>query len=203
MDSSQVPSKPCSICNEPTPLKCKSCNSSAYCSPKCQKEDWSIHKLLCSQLAAFSTPPDTNFRRAIYFPIHEKAPKFVWVPVEKRRTWDGEIKDDDAADFTEWLGEKSFGFRIMKRNKVRNRVLDNEIQLTLKTRAYGSLWIPPLEVNECAGHVAKGKNISLWRGPILAMKKVGKDSKLYADINMEDLRDVADYFMATNVSMEM
>lgn len=203
MDASQVPSKPCSICNEPTSLKCKSCSSSAYCSPKCQKEDWSLHKLLCSRLAAFSTPPGTNFRRAIYLPIHEKAPKFVWVPVEKSRLWDGEIQDDDDADFTEWLGERRFGFRMMKRNQVRNRELENEIQLTFKVTAYGSLGIPPLEVNECTGHVAKGKNISLWRGPILAMKMVGKDSELYGHIDMEDLRDLADFFTVTNAVMEM
>lgn len=101
------------------------------------------------------------------------------------------------------MARRGFGFRMMKRNKVRNRELDNEIQLTFKLSAYGSLGIPPLEVNECVGHVAKGKNISLWRGPILAMKMVGKDSELYADIDMGDLRDVADYFTVTNSIMEM
>lgn len=48
------PQSTCEACSKPTTSKCGGCASDtythAYCSPECQKKDWSKNKLVCKDL---------------------------------------------------------------------------------------------------------------------------------------------------------
>jgi hypothetical protein len=49
--------KKCTICGESSKMQCGACKVSWYCSKECQKEDWKVHKKLCSKfkIGAVST----------------------------------------------------------------------------------------------------------------------------------------------------
>ncbi len=50
LKSIEAPKKLCSFCRKPGDLKkCGKCKSSAYCSVECQKEDWTLHKVVCAK----------------------------------------------------------------------------------------------------------------------------------------------------------
>jgi hypothetical protein len=70
----------CDMCNNPTTSVCARCHSSRYCSKVCQKDAWSVHKLLCQSFEDFdveSSPPDSY--RAILFAPVERKPQFFWL----------------------------------------------------------------------------------------------------------------------------
>ena len=46
-------------CSEPGPLKCGGCKNARYCSPRCQKSQWSAHKTAC-KAAGRSNAPKSN-----------------------------------------------------------------------------------------------------------------------------------------------
>merc|ERR1719215_1130646 len=39
--------KRCFVCNEPTMMMCKGCQSACFCSKDCQKAGWPQHKKMC------------------------------------------------------------------------------------------------------------------------------------------------------------
>lgn len=43
----------CTICGATTVAFWKKCKSAAYCSIRCQKRDWPLHRLLCGELPTF------------------------------------------------------------------------------------------------------------------------------------------------------
>ena len=47
------PTNTCATCGQSNATRrCKECNFTRYCDAKCQKEDWSVHKVLCEQMKA-------------------------------------------------------------------------------------------------------------------------------------------------------
>jgi hypothetical protein len=69
------------MCNCVATSFCKGCRRIWYCSKFCQKDDWPIHKLLCKTFTEFyhKNRPGPNHYRAIYFPVDETKPRFVWI----------------------------------------------------------------------------------------------------------------------------
>ncbi|ESZ93901.1 hypothetical protein SBOR_5722 [Sclerotinia borealis F-4128] len=74
----------CSICSvcfvfQSPGLLCASCKSISYCSSKCQKLDWFLHKVLCKDFASLAPRPSDDHRLAFYFPLDSDKPKLQWV----------------------------------------------------------------------------------------------------------------------------
>lgn len=86
----------CCICGRKAYNHCLGCNSTKYCSAKCQVKDWPLHKLLCSKFSAFieaGPPVDTDnddrcvspsYKLALLFPEHSTCPELIWVESVKR-----------------------------------------------------------------------------------------------------------------------
>lgn len=68
----------CIICSDKAPKCCGQCKAAWYCSAECQISDWAVHRLLCKSYKDFLTPPTKYSYRAIFFPVNETKPKFVW-----------------------------------------------------------------------------------------------------------------------------
>ncbi|KAH7076965.1 hypothetical protein BKA63DRAFT_565331 [Paraphoma chrysanthemicola] len=71
----------CSMCDRPANnLNCARCGCSFYCSKTCQKDDLSLHKLLCQSFKDFSADkaPPSHYR-FILFHDRKRKPEFVWL----------------------------------------------------------------------------------------------------------------------------
>ncbi|KAF1911542.1 hypothetical protein BDU57DRAFT_551964 [Ampelomyces quisqualis] len=82
MSTPLTPEPLCAMCPSPAPHQCKSCQSIRYCSTRCQKIDWSVHKLVCKAHKDINMSPGPNHVRALYFPENGTGPLFVWVRVK-------------------------------------------------------------------------------------------------------------------------
>ena len=76
----------CAMCPLPATKICAGCHSIRYCSKRCQKTDWLLHKLLCKTFQDFSdaTRPKENgalYKRAIMFSEKEDCPRWFWMHV--------------------------------------------------------------------------------------------------------------------------
>ena len=83
-DQAPGPAKPfCVVCYafRNDLLDCTQCRQIKYCSKKCQRADWKIHKTLCSSVALFKDEnrPSSMHFRAIVFPEHGSQPRFEWL----------------------------------------------------------------------------------------------------------------------------
>ncbi|KAJ8058952.1 hypothetical protein OCU04_011936 [Sclerotinia nivalis] len=142
----------CSVCYDfaSTKLLCGSCKSIAYCSPKCQKLDWSLHKTLCKEFASLSPRPSKCHKLAFYFPVDFKYPKLEWLQCP--RTPQAQSSDEEADELLlrkdmDHKGntiESSFIF-------CRGDCLDNDPKL-----------------NQSIISVAKGAH---WNGPLVIFRK--------------------------------
>ncbi|KAH7081157.1 hypothetical protein BKA63DRAFT_561719 [Paraphoma chrysanthemicola] len=84
MSADGASSQLCAMCMKEGSKACGGCHEMRYCSTECQKSDWQIHKMACKSLKAFSDanrPHQIGFiyRRAIYFPVDEARPRFIWI----------------------------------------------------------------------------------------------------------------------------
>jgi hypothetical protein len=70
----------CAMCDKPSTQLCGGCVSIKYCSRTCQKLDWRVHKLVCKTYKDFlASRPSTEHHSAIYFPVDEAGPRFIWL----------------------------------------------------------------------------------------------------------------------------
>jgi hypothetical protein len=70
----------CAMCSNPATSVCNICRCIRYGSKACQKDDWSVHKLLCKTFKDFneaSAPKD--YYRAVFFPEDGNKPRFIWL----------------------------------------------------------------------------------------------------------------------------
>ncbi|APA08862.1 predicted protein [Sclerotinia sclerotiorum 1980 UF-70] len=72
----------CSFCYglASTKLLCGSCKSITYCSAKCQKLDWPLHKVLCKAFASLRPRPSERHKLILYFPVDSTYAKLGWFP---------------------------------------------------------------------------------------------------------------------------
>ena len=102
----------CTMCLKPGENFCGGCQQARYCSPECQRADWSIHKTLCNAFRASDDPrPSPSHRRALYLAFETNKMDLIWVdchepaagletvgipePVKRKS-----IQHDDLAKFT-------------------------------------------------------------------------------------------------------
>ena len=72
----------CVMCNAKSARRCLWCQSTSYCSLKCQEEDFTMHKLLCQLIPSFPPRPSPEYVRAIFFPEMECRPQLTWAKHE-------------------------------------------------------------------------------------------------------------------------
>ena len=191
----------CTICDSPSAKPCSRCHSAKYCSVECQQTDWPSHSLLCSQYSAHTGRPDPSYKRAILFPPNENKPQCIWIEC---RT---EVSDEDPDVTYEWescqvedlLGGKlgqyyaSAERKLIQRNVLRDRKFANSLHVVCR-ETFG---IDGSQLNKSVVRATRGAAVLSWAGPIIALKKkgLGMDPLHYIDINMQDYRDVVDYFI--------
>lgn len=181
------------MCNEPSTLRCSGCSSLWYCSKACQKGDWPLHKLLCSQMKTMEldTRPDASFRRAIFLSDSAVAPviKFVWVKVEEV---DATL---ERPVLKEWFS-KSTTTGTFNYNHLRKRWLPGVLDIR---HGDNYSWDGSLP-NQGVMAATKGRPAHEWNGPLVVLRNKktdrlnGMDPGLYTDVEIGDLRNIADYF---------
>ena len=187
----------CTICDSTHTQACLQCHSTRYCSPECQQTDWPSHSLLCSQYLTHINRPNLSWKRAILFPPDEDKPYFIWVECKTE-------EDDQVPGFTYevcQIREHHLGkdgafpeYRPIQRNALLDRNLTNTLNVI-----YRSTYLSDgSSVNKSVVKATQGAQGHEWRGPILAMKKkgLGTDPGFFLDINMQDYRNVVDYFVS-------
>jgi hypothetical protein len=185
----------CIVCCESCTLHCPTCKSAYYCSRKCQKNDWSTHKLFCAAYASFSlsSRPSSQHLRACFFPADSDRPEMVWVPWKLHKDEDGQYC---LPEFDPTLGlDRSL---VIRRNATLNRNLSN----TLNVYHRDAFLIDGSASNKSilALLATKPEQQHDWRGPIVAISCRGPalDPPEGRDIDIEDLRHISDYFLSYN-----
>lgn len=69
----------CFACKKSNTLRSTDRGNARYCSDKCQKKDWPIHKALCDAFSLQEPRPGTNYSCEILFPGDSVKPRFVWI----------------------------------------------------------------------------------------------------------------------------
>ncbi|KAE9378637.1 hypothetical protein N431DRAFT_396424 [Stipitochalara longipes BDJ] len=212
------------MCNAENPQLCAACGSSAYCSKKCQKEDWVLHKELCKGYRLFHVlRPDKNHRIAILFPVDSQSPRLVWVKIEAK------------AEQKEVAGGSNANYRIIEMSLLADVILvpllGEEGRKTTKiisefNIAHGFHLIHQIEIIRCENHktenvnksisvATKGKPGKYLEGPAVVTRRLyledAKDDKKpaegtteirlargeqYEDMTLADLRHAVDLFLA-------
>jgi hypothetical protein len=124
----------CELCPKAATNTCIACGNSRYCSKKCQKRGHKQHKLLCSTFDTFNdtSRPSELHRRAIYFPVDEAQPRFIWLPFTRKYEADYEEMYDRPVRGN-LLGPNSFMQLIpIRHNATLKRDLDDTISLMIR-----------------------------------------------------------------------
>lgn len=189
----------CTICASPScsSKACARCHSKYY-SLECEQTDWPSHSLLCSQFTTHTGRPDPSYKRAILFPSNETNPKLLWIECR--------IEDDDEYPGSTWESGQVHEYlggtvgqydafperKLIQRNILRDRNLANSLEVVCRE----TFLIDGSESNKSIIRATHGSTGHTWKGPIVALKKqgLGMDPLRYLDIDMQDYRDVVDYF---------
>ena len=198
-------SNSCILCNKADAHRCQRCKSSSYCSKSCQQIDWSTHKLLCATFSSFdsSSRPSNESFRAILFPVDDKNPKLVWL----RCTWRRFGDDEDDADAYQKPEVTSFlGPDACERDAPiqYNPVLKRKLSDTIYICHRDSFLVDGSKTNNSIAGImttTAGQKHD-WRGPVIAYGKVGlnNDPTFCRDLDMNDFRHIADYFLSYNAN---
>jgi hypothetical protein len=196
----------CTVCNKSKNVRlrfCDRCKCARYCSKACQNDDWPTHKLLCATYSRFdnlSRPTDEHFR-AILFPVDNGKPKVIWLHCE----WHEDDDDDEYGSkyqspaLEPFLGKNAFPRHApIQYNPVLKRQLSDTIYISHRD----TFLIDGSRANKSVAAVTatKAGKFHDWRGPIIAYGKAGLgiDPTACRDLDMNDFRHIADYFLSYN-----
>lgn len=190
----------CIMCNGSNAKSCSSCHAISYCSPKCQKLDWPLHKVICKPFTNMPSRPSPSHKLAILFPVDSKEPQLIWVKCECHVEDDGRIawKMPDTLPLLEAENLNPIfrheEFKGVDRNVLRGFNLSYTVQVICRDNFLSDGSTP----NVCVRHMTKGKMAHDWRGPIVVMRQPGTafDLVFYEDIRAGDLRVAIDYFLS-------
>ncbi|TGJ83248.1 hypothetical protein E0Z10_g5521 [Xylaria hypoxylon] len=192
-------SDPCIICNKPDALRCSRCQGASYCSVSCQRADYPIHKLLCATFSGFdiTARPTKEHVRAILFPADQKNPKLVWLQCKWEDSWGMRWQYRDAKPF---LGD-SVESTLIQYNPVLKRILSDTVSVVWRETFLRDGSLPNCSVAVITSTTSEPSHN--WCGPIIAYGHVGPSSNPVRcrDIDMNDLRHVADYFISYGTSL--
>ncbi|KAI8944556.1 hypothetical protein F4801DRAFT_571314 [Xylaria longipes] len=197
MEGSEA-SNSCIICNKPNSLRCGRCKSVSYCSKLCQRGDYPVHKLLCASFLNFdmTTRPTREHIRAVLFPVDKKKPELIWLHckwVDMEDPFDRRWQCPNTEPF---LNEHGPIHVPIQYNSVLARHLPNTVCVS-----YRDTFLVDGSVRNASILVITGAIPGLhydWCGPIIAYGKVGPglDPQECRDIDMNDFRHIADYFVS-------
>lgn len=184
------------MCNKSTVHVCNQCKNARYCSTTCQQADWPTHKLLCaafSHFDALSRPTDEHVR-AIFFPVGEMIPKFIWLHCEWHDEDDGRYQYPKTRPL---LGSEAFLGHISIQY---NSVLKRELSDTIYVCHRDTFLIDGSKANKSISGITTttpGQYYD-WRGPFIAYGKVGIGFYKPAckDLDMTDFRHITDFFVS-------
>ncbi|KAK4541639.1 hypothetical protein LTR36_007783 [Oleoguttula mirabilis] len=86
----------CGHCTAKATMMCGGCMNMEYCSEECEEADKRLHKLICHQLSTFASPPNKEFRRAIFLPEDATQPTFMSLPCHITEASDETVEDGDS-----------------------------------------------------------------------------------------------------------
>lgn len=197
----QMATSTCTICNGSNAKVCSSCHSISYCSPECQKLDWTLHKTICKTFTTLDSRPSPSHRLAILFPVDSKYPQLIWIECERH------VDDDDGVAYempvtqpilaTGNLDPK-YGHIPESKPITRNVLRGFNLSYTVKVICRGTFLIDGSTSNICVQHTTGGQMTHDWRGSLVAMRQPGTavDPLIHEDIRAADLRVAIDYFLS-------
>jgi hypothetical protein len=207
--TAEMASQQCSMCSNPSTVRCKACRCSAYCSTECQKTDWPTHKLLCKHLPEFATPPNASARRGILFPIDAATPRFVWVDNE----WIPPRDPDDEGDrgfekikhMRAYIGDSYSDSVGVWGNVIHSRERQDQLHILMKETALIDGSMPNSSIARVLRASGAPTTFYSWCGGMLAMKlpTLGIDPGRYVHMDTVDFRDVVDTFRSYGSSVRI
>ncbi|KAL1870300.1 hypothetical protein VTK73DRAFT_2675 [Phialemonium thermophilum] len=162
----------CIICDKASSNICRVCGCAYYCSVDCQQSDWPVHRVFCSQLAAFTSEkrPSPEHFRAVYFPVDKTEPEFTWVRYD--RVHGAVIVDHDDLDTIALnMGRitvpQSAGFAALLDVSpvLQCRKLGHSIAITGVDRK--ALGTGPEWLNTSQASLGKPSLVRQWFGPLI------------------------------------
>jgi len=213
----------CAVCNAGDAKSCSTCESIAYCSAECKKDDERIHGILCEDLPAFLAKfprPIPKATLAIFFSrgtylsrdSSKKKPEFIWMEflhnklmrVEKDGLTGALIRTDVLKG--EFHPEPSSEtFRIYRDC---SKMGDIEYPLCLYMRNDG--WMRDGTFtsfpNICLLETTQGDQKQLWLGPLLIYSDFSPRGSRLRDITMNDFRIFMDFckvYQGTGIGVRM
>ena len=177
----------CVICNASPAFRCHRCASAFYCGKDCQRDDWKLHKRLCSKTSSFfATRPSPEHRACIFIPETRTELEWIWANTKI-------VPDDDCpwrqAQIKPWLGGECIhvGRTLIPLNPRRDRLLDHTVNISHReeflTDGSGT--------NKCLLELA-GTVPHTWKGPMVLVRQ-DRQTESCMDIRLEDLRHAIDY----------
>ncbi|KAI0543844.1 hypothetical protein F4679DRAFT_592235 [Xylaria curta] len=193
-------SKACIVCSKQTALVCHICRCTYYCSQECQRTDFPIHGLLCSNFTDHErTERPNRHTRAILFPVDQERPKTIWLP-RRRIGLNAENTDDRSRGSVGQLLPQ--GFTVIKRYFLA-REDSNMICLCYCDFSTSG----ESETNQSIKRITTTRpgQYSDWVGAVIAYGKTGQSlgSGGQRDLDMNDFRYTAKYFLSCGFNLAL
>ncbi|THY84169.1 hypothetical protein D6C93_08625 [Aureobasidium pullulans] len=182
----------CAICPPHLGKACSVCNCSHYCSRECQTVDYPVHRTLCKTYQHFQRRPNSNMRRAIFFPVKSEA-RFVWIETDQL---------SNQPDF-ERIKKKCFKNSNCSIERI---TIDEDLvymkklnpQIVLVYRANSAS--DGSAVNQSLSRL-NDETCTSWKGPVLAygsemkMNAAGQETIMCTDLDATDLGSINNWIM--------
>jgi hypothetical protein len=129
--------------------------------------------------------------RAIFFPVGNTTPKFIWLHCEWHDEDNGRYQ---YAKFQPLLGPEAFSSQMIIQY---NSVLKRELSDTIYVCHRDAFLIDGSETNKSIANIATTAHHD-WRGPIIAYGKVGVGfyKPTCRDLDMTDFRHITDFLFS-------
>jgi hypothetical protein len=195
--------KKCIMCNSSDAKLCGLCKSISYCSQKCQKDDWPLHKKICKSFTTIPTRPSPSHKLSILFPVNSKNPQLVWVKCTEHK------RDDDSLSWESPETQNLLGLEDLdpksrleiesKKIITRSILRGFELGYTVEIFSRDTFLYDGSTPNICVQHTTEGQTRYDWRGPFVVMRRPStamNNHLVYEDTKAGDLRVAVDYFLS-------
>ncbi|MCJ1307597.1 hypothetical protein MMC25_001244 [Agyrium rufum] len=158
-----------------------------YCSPKCQKKDWSIHKVLCQPMANLIKPTEPSYR-ALFLPADGTGPTLVWLEKSKYGE-EGQFEPYLEAE------DSCFGLATTFQNQRRSRMFHYKI-LSINHPPVKPSALSDMPVNKSIEKLTCTIVAKSWRGSFMIISKrlplsLGSLAEPI-DFTLHDFKDLVD-----------
>lgn len=128
---------------------------------------------MCPSSRSTRERPGPSFGRALFFPIDEKSPSYIWVGFKIERTAnDRDLGKYQLTDLSNLFGAASTSCNVSLRHIIGYYFRDSEARFDLISSQAGGLNNDEAPMNESVAAVIQwGQLQHCWRGPIVVMKE--------------------------------